>query len=289
MHYKGTIIRPPSEAHSLILQVTTGCSHNRCTFCGAYREKKFTIKNDEIINSDLEFAAEFCQKQKTVFLADGDALVIPQPRLLDLLKKIQLRLPWVRRVSLYANCQNILSRSLNELKELKAAGLGRIYMGLESGHDRTLLKIKKNATSAQFIQAGQLVKSSGIFLSVTCLLGIAGIRYSLHHAADTASVINQMEPRQVAVLTLMILDKTELAKAVASHEFMMPDKLGLFQELRMMISGINVKKCQFQANHASNYFNLDGRLPRDKDKFLEIIDQAISGALHLKPESLRAL
>ncbi len=289
MHYEGHIIRPPSEANAIILQVTTGCSHNRCTFCGAYREQKFRIKDDAVVDSDLDFAANYCTRQKTVFLADGDALVIPQQRLLDLFARIKEKLPWVRRISLYANCRDILNRSPEELAELKAAGLGRIYMGLESGHTKTLATIKKGATSAEMILAGRRVKEAGIFLSVTCLLGIAGIRYSLQHAADTAAVLNKIQPSQIAVLTLMLLDNTELGQTAAAGSFQLPDKLGLFQELRTLIVRLKVPRCQFQANHASNYFTLDGRLPRDKDNFLATIDEAIAGTLDLKPETLRGL
>ena len=289
MHYEGNIIRPPSEANAIILQVTTGCSHNRCTFCGAYREQKFCIKDDDIVDSDLDFAARYCKRQKTVFLADGDALVIPQKRLLHLFSRIKEKLDWVRRISLYANCRDILRRSPEELTELKKAGLGRIYMGLESGHDKTLAAINKGATAAEMILAGRRVKETGIFLSVTCLLGIGGIRYSLQHAADTAAVLNKIEPSQIAVLTLMLLKNSELGQAAATGSFQLPDKLGLFQELRALTGGLDVARSQFQANHASNYFTLDGRLPRDKDKFLATIDQAITGALDLKPEALRGL
>jgi len=289
VHYRGNIIRPPSEAHAIILQVTTGCSHNRCTFCGAYRDRNFRVKDDAVISQDIDFAAQYCTRQTTVFLADGDALVIAQPRLLALFDHIREQLHWIRRISLYANCRDILYRSPVELAELKTAGLGRIYMGLESGHDKTLAAIKKGATAEEMIRAGQRVREAGIFLSVTCLLGIAGIRYSLQHAADTAAVLNAMQPSQIALLTLMLLENTELGQAALSGHFQLPDKLGLFQELRVLTAGLEPGRCQFQANHASNYFTLDGRLPRDKEKFLAIIDQAIAGALTLKPETLRGL
>ena len=291
MHYQGNIIRPPSEANAIILQVTVGCSHNSCTFCGAYRdpEQQFRLKDQAIIEEDIAFAGQYCRQQKTVFLADGDALVIPQQRLLALLGRIREQLPWVRRINLYANCRNILNRTAAELTALKTAGLGRIYMGLETGHDRTLAAIKKGATAAEMVTAGRRVREAGIFLSVTCLLGIGGIRYSLDHAAETAAVLNRMEPSQIAVLTLMLLPNTELGQAALAGKFQMPDQLGLFQELRTLIYGLTVKRSQFQANHASNYFNLDGRLPRDKEQFLETIDQAIAGSLDLKPELLRRL
>jgi radical SAM superfamily enzyme YgiQ (UPF0313 family) len=183
LHYQGNIIRPPSEADSIILQVTVGCSHNRCTFCGAYRdpEQKFHIKDERIIDEDIAFAAQYCRRQQTVFLADGDALIIPQQRLLNLLARLRDSVPWVRRVSLYASCRTLLNRSSDELAALKAAGLSRIYMGLESGHEETLAAIRKGATASEMIAAGRRVREAGIFLSVTCLLGIAGAQYSQDH------------------------------------------------------------------------------------------------------------
>ncbi len=289
MQYEGTIIRPPSEAHSIILQVTVGCSHNQCTFCGAYRDKKFRIKSDTEIREDISFAADYCRRQRTVFLADGDALAIPHKRLIFIFGNIKKHLPWVRRISLYANCKDILRTKENELSELKGLGLGRIYMGLESGDDPTLTLIKKGSSSEEMISAAHMVKRAGIFLSVTSLLGIGGAQRSQKHAEATGSVLSKMEPDQIAVLTLMILDNTPLAEQLKSDLFTLPDKLSLLQELRKIIEHINVKKAQFQANHASNYLALNGRLPRDKSDFLSLVDQALVGTTSLKPESLRSL
>ncbi len=288
MHYEGTVIRPPSEAHSIILQVTLGCSHNRCIFCGAYRDKRFRIRSDEEIGRDIGFAGRYCRRQKTVFLADGDALVMPYPRLHALCRRIRRELPWVRRIALYANSRDILRLGVEQLAELKELGLGRIYMGLESGDDATLAAIRKGADSTTMVKAGRKVRRAGIFLSVTCLLGIAGKDRSLAHARATAEVLNRMQPSQVAVLTLMLLDNTELGRQARQGVFRMPDRTGLFRELQTMIRGLELR-AQFQANHASNYFSLDGRLPRDRERFLATVAQAISGSLHLTPEPQRAL
>lgn len=289
MQYEGTIIRPPSEANSIILQVTVGCSHNRCTFCGAYRDKQFRIKEWAEVKQDLAFAARYCKRQKTIFLADGDALVMPHKKMVRLLERINKNIPWVRRVSLYANCRDILARSKEQLEELKALGLGRIYMGLETGHGPTLLAIKKGAEPEDMIKAGQRVRSAGIFLSVSCLLGVAGREQSRPHAAATAGVLNAMQPSQIAVLTLMVLENTEMGILEQAGTFTLPDQQQLFAELRAMVAGLKDIRAQFQANHASNYFTLDGRLPRDKEQFLAIIDQALSGDMYLKSEGLRAL
>lgn len=289
MHYEGNVIRPPSEARSILLQVTTGCSHNRCTFCGAYRDLNFSLKSDAIVDQDILYASQAFQHKKTLFIADGDALVLSKDKLLDLFSRIHVQLPWVRRISLYANCRDILKYSQTDLTTLKKAGLGRIYMGLETGHDKTLKTICKGATSREMIKAGRRVRNAGVFLSVTCLLGIAGIRYSLIHAEKTAEVLNEMQPSQIAILTLMLLKNTILGQKAEQGEFHLPDKLGLFQELRTLVAGLNVPRCQLQANHASNYFSLNGRLPRDKELFVKTIDKAIAGTLNLKPESFRGL
>jgi radical SAM superfamily enzyme YgiQ (UPF0313 family) len=289
MDYEGNIIRPPSEAHSIILQATVGCSHNKCTFCGAYRDKKFRIKDEAVITRDLEFAARYCGRQKTLFLADGNALAIPQARMVQLLSQIREMLPQVRRIGLYANSNDILRRSPAELGELKNLGLGRIYMGLESGADMVLKKICKGAGPDEMIAAGRRVREAGIFLSVTILLGIGGTEYSQEHALATAEVLNRMQPSQIAVLTLMILQNTPLDRLHASGKFQLPEHQALFAELRTLLVRLDVPRTLFQANHASNYFTLDGRLPRDKDKFITLVDQALKGSRALKPECHRAL
>ena len=289
MDYQGDIIRPPSEAFSLILQVTLGCSHNRCTFCGAYRDRSFQIKPFERIEQDLEFAAAWCRRQTTLFLADGDALALPHEFLITLLKRIREQLPWVRRVSSYATCQNIEAKTDAQLLAYRQLGLSRLYMGLESGHDPTLAAIVKGVDSEAMIAAGQRMRAAGIFVSITCLLGIAGASLSLEHAAATAMVLNRMQPHQIAVLTLMVLANTPLYRRMCDNRFTMPDQMQLFRELRCLLAGLGPHRTQFHANHASNYFSLNGRLPRDREPMLATIDQALAGALLLKPEPYRAL
>ncbi len=288
MDYQGDIIRPPSEANSIILQATTGCSHNLCTFCGAYREKKFRIKTWDIISNDIEFAAKWCRRQKTVFLADGDALALPHEMLMKILSTIKVKLPWIRRVSSYANCQNILKKTPSQLKVYKELNLSRIYLGLESGADSILKKISKGSDSREMIKAGIRVREAGMFLSVTCLLGIGGTENSLVHANATADVLNKMHPHQAAMLTLIILPNTPLYKMVKSGSFKPLTDIDFIKELRGILEGINIKT-QFQANHASNYLALSGRLPKDKELMLNMIDDTLSGSIKLKEEFLRGL
>ncbi|MFC1524370.1 radical SAM protein [Thermodesulfobacteriota bacterium] len=289
MHYEGNIIRPPSEANSIILQVTVGCSHNRCSFCGAYQGLPFRIKENEIIDEDLRFAAQYCVRQKKVFLADGDVLSLSQTRLIKILTDIKRCLPWVNRVSLYGNAKNIRHKSVTQLRELKKLGLDRIYMGLESGHDPTLSFIRKGTNRENMIDAARRINNAGLFLSVTVLLGVAGTQLSQDHARDTGEVLTFMNPNQIGILTLMLLPGTPLHDQHEIGTFLLPDKRGILRELKTMIEHIHLEKAQIQTNHASNYLSFNCRFPRDKQQVLQTIDQALSGHIVLKPESLRAL
>ncbi len=290
MHYEGAhIIRPPSEADSIILQVTVGCSHNRCTFCGTYKEERFRIKDQAIVEADLDFAARYCGRQSRVFLADGDVLALSQRRLVELLGKIKHKLPWVNRVSLYGNARAIRQKSVAQLLALKQLGLHRVYMGLESGYDPVLEAINKGADSAAMIEAGQRVRAANLFLSVTVLLGIAGAALSQEHARATGQVLSAMEPNQTGILTLMLLANTPLYQRKTAGKFELPDQQALLRELRTMVEHLDLKKGQLQSNHASNYLAINARMPRDKQAVLTAIDRALAGQTRLKPEYLRAL
>ncbi len=290
MHYEGNVIRPPSEAQSIILQVTVGCSHNKCTFCGAYKDVKFKIKDEAIVRADIDFARRYCRRQKRVFLADGDVLILSQRRLVALFLEIKDKLPWVNRISLYANAKALLSKTQEQLQELKKLGLNRIYMGLESGDKDVLRAIRKGADPEKMIKAAQHLRQVDMFLSVTVLLGIAGAQGSLRHAKATAEVLAAMEPNQIAALTLMVMDNTPLGAQVRSGKYKVPDSQAILQELRELFCRLDVQRpCQFQANHASNYLTINCRLPKDKDRIIAEIDAALSGERALKPEFLRAL
>lgn len=289
MNYEGIIIRPPSEADSIILQVTVGCSHNHCTFCGAYKDVTFRVKEDVIIDQDIEFAAHHCSRQKRVFLADGDVLILPQHRLENLFKRIRTHLPQVKRISLYGNGKSIRNKSLSDLMSLKKLGLSRIYLGVESGDDHVLAEINKGETAESLAAAGRKVMKAGIFLSTTVILGIGGFKYSEKHASATASLLNRISPNQVAALTLMVLENTPLAGQVHNKTFHLLDAPGYLNELRSLVENLSLDRVQFMANHSSNYLPISGRLARDKERILSEIDQAILGYTDLVPDRLRAL
>lgn len=289
MHYEGNVIRPPSEAYSILLQATVGCSHNKCTFCGAYKGERFKIKPDDIIMEDIHFASKHCRNQNRLFICDGDALIIPQKRLLNILMEIEKQLPWVNRVGVYANTKSLKMKSIEELVELRKHGLGIAYMGLETGDDETLKAINKGADSERMIEMGQKAKQAGIKLSVTVLLGIAGRENSAKHAKETGRVLTAIDPDYVGALSLMLIPGTPLFTEYEAGTFPILEPIETLRELRTMIDHTNLSDGLFHANHASNYLPIRAHLPHDKYSTLALIDEAISGNIALKPEYLRAL
>lgn len=289
MHYEGNIIRPPSEANSILLQITVGCSHNSCTFCGTYTGERFRIKPDAVIMEDIAFAAACCRRQRRVFLCDGDALIVPQARLLRILEAIRSELPWVTRVGAYANAKSLKLKRLDELKELHRRGLGIVYMGLETGDDETLRRIHKGADSDTLIAMGRKAREAGFKLSVTVLLGIAGRDRSQIHARETGRVLTAMDPDYVGALSLMLIPGTPLYADWRAGAFAMISPAEMLAELRTMLAETELSQGLFHANHASNYLPVRARLPKDKTATLRLIDRAVAGEVALTPECMRAL
>ncbi|WP_457552117.1 radical SAM protein [Desulfobacula sp.] len=289
MHYEGMMIRPPSEADSILLQVTLGCSHNKCTFCGTFRGKRFYIKKDDVIFEDIEFARQYCQRQNRLFICDGDAMIVPQKRLVNILKQIKKRLPWVERVGLYANTKGIAMKTDEQLKELHDLGVKIAYMGLESGDDQILKEIKKGADAAKMIKMGKRVKESGISLSITVLIGLGGRERSKIHAVETGRVLSAIDPEFVGALSLMLVPGTALFDQHEKGDFELINPQEMLEELGMMIAATHLSNGLFHANHASNYLPIRAKLPEEKEKTLELISQALKGNMALKPEHMRAL
>ncbi|EFK09555.1 radical SAM domain protein [delta proteobacterium NaphS2] len=291
MHYEGNCIRPPSEAYSILLQVTLGCSHNKCTFCGTYTDKRFTIKDDKTILSDILFASKYMKRQDRIFLMDGDALIIPQKRLMWILDRIREHLPWIKRVGAYANAKGIKMKSAEELKALRENGLSILYMGVETGDDDLLKKIRKGSTAQKLIDMGRKVREAGIKLSVTVILGIAGNdpELSRRHTRATGEVLSAMDPNYVGALTVMLIPGTPLYDEYKRGEFRLLNERETLVELREMIAHTNLSRGMFFSNHASNYLPIKARLPKGKDAALAQIDSALAGDIELRPEWSRAL
>lgn len=291
MKYEGAIYRPPSEAYSLILQVTVGCSHNKCTFCGSFKDKKFRVKSFEEIREDVEEAKQYARYVKKVFLADGDALIIPQKRLLPIIELVKESFPKLERIGVYGNVKSILKKSVEDLKRLKELGVGILYLGVESGDQVTLDRICKGTTLEKTEQAAARVKEAGITLSVTVLLGVGGIERGSIHAEETGRFLSRIDPDYIGALSIIVVPGTRLADEVEKGIFEVPDPYMLLEELAIMIENTNVTHSFFAANHASNYLPIKVWLPEEKDRAV----QAIRGVLSrrdpalLRPEFLRAL
>jgi len=290
MKYEGMVIRPPSEAGSLLLQVTVGCSHNKCTFCPTYKGEKFRIKSFDEIEEDILEASGYGYIER-VFLCDGDVLIMPMKKLVPVLESINRNIKGVKRIGLYANTKSILRKTPSELLELRNLGVKIVYLGVETGNDKILEKIQKGATARQMVEAGRKIKEAGITLSVTVLLGIGGRTKSAEHALDTARVLTEMDPDYVGALTVMVVQGTVLHEEQMSGKFELPDKFGFLEELGIMVANSDFTNCFFTSNHASNYLPIRARMPQEKEKTAGLIQHVIksSNRKMLRPEYSRGL
>ena len=277
MDYVGRIFRPPSEAQSLLLQVTVGCSHNRCTYCDMYRDKQFRPKSWDLVEADILEAKAMGASFRRVFLCDGDALIMSPRRLLQILAGIREHLPWVERVGVYGDTRSVLAKSVEQLRELREAGLGIVYHGVESGDDE--------------VETARRLREAGIVQSVMVLLGVGGKRFSEQHARNTAKLLTQMDPPFAGALTTTVVPNTPLFEQQQSGEFELPSKFGMLKELRTIVAESDMSACRFSANHASNYLPLRSELPRDKAEVVAILDEVIARGdeRQLKPERMRGL
>lgn len=291
MFYEGVIYRPPSEAASLILQVTVGCRHNQCTFCSMYKGKPFRIKSHKEIAEIIATSAAQSPQTRRIFLADGDALTLDTLLLAEILHELYESFPHLQRVGIYGGPKDILAKSPEELALLKQAGLGFVYMGVESGSAEVLKRIRKGVTPEKMIIAGQRVVKSGLLLSCTVILGLGGKELSLEHARETASVLNAIDPPYLAALTLMLEPEAPLSRWVETHRFQMLTPWESLQELQTMIAHLQVGNCTFRSNHASNYLPLRAHLPSEQGALLKTLTDVIERNRQelLRPEAWRGL
>jgi radical SAM superfamily enzyme YgiQ (UPF0313 family) len=289
MRYKGLVIRPPSEAGSYILQVTYGCSHNSCTFCPTYKGVDFSRRDLDDILQDIEVASRTIPHTDRVFLADGNALCLPTDRLVTILQALKEAFPGLQRIGIYANGRDIEGKSREELAVLCELGLGIIYMGLESGDDRVLRRVRKRDSSEGMVKAVIKARECGMLASVIVLLGLAGVEGSEDHALKSAMAVSRMNPDYLSALTLMVVPGTPLYEQQEAGMFELPSQMGLLSELRIFLNHCDVEECVFRTNHASNYLPLKGILSRDREDLLGIIDDAIQRPELLRPEFMRGL
>ncbi|MHC5036449.1 MAG: radical SAM protein [Planctomycetota bacterium] len=289
MRYKGAVYRPPSEANSYLLQITYGCSHGKCTFCGSFLDKRFSVRPEREVMEDIALASEAMEGARRIFLCDGDAMVLKTPRLIRILDALNDGFPRLQRVGIYANARDILGKSEAELQSLRERKLGIVYLGLESGSAEILEDVNKGATVEEMIQAVRKAEENGIKASVILILGLGGRERSAEHAEASARVASAMNPRFLSCLMLILVPGTPLYEKHRRGEFTVLSPEDLLQELRLLVQGLELDGTVFRANHASNYLPLGGRFPKDKDSILAQIDSALQGEVGLRPEFLRGL
>ncbi len=289
MRYRGLVIRPPSEAGSYILQVTYGCSHNACTFCPTYTGVRFARRDMDDVLADINEASRMIPRARRVFLADGNALCLPSSDLEAILTELRRAFPYLERVGIYANASDVEEKSDEELERLARIGLGIVYLGLESGDDRVLARVRKKDDSETMIKAVLRLKDAPIATSIIVLLGLGGREGSRDHALKSAQVASRMDPDYLSALTLMVVPGTPLYREQEAGEFELPGQQALLEELRLFLEDCELSNCVFRTNHASNYLPLRGVLSRDKEGLIEVIDSAIQRPELLRPEYTRGL
>ena len=289
MRYYGSVYRPPSEARSLIVQVTYGCSHNTCAFCSMYKEKRFALRPLDEVLEDFRIARQVYPHVDKVFLADGDALVRKAGELYTVLDTVRELFPECGRVTCYASPASIRIRTDEELRTLREKGLTMVYMGLESGCSAVLERMRKGHPAAEIVEMGQKVRRSGIALSVTAITGLGGPELLERHAVETAAAFNAMNPEYIGMLTLMVEPETPLYDWVHEGKFQLLTQPQVLEETRLLVEHLDSPGSVFRMNHASNYLVLRGTLNKDKAAMLAEIDRAEKDLSRLKPEAWRAL
>lgn len=290
LRYEPPIFRPPSEAESLILQATIGCSWNHCTYCAMYRGKSYRVRPLEELIGEVRLAQRECGSEVTrIFVADGDALAIGMGHWEPLLLACREAFPRLRRVSAYATALNVAAKSDDELRRLRELGLSLLYVGPETGDDVTFRRIVKGAGFAEHALAARRAHAAGMKVSAIFLLGAGGVERSREHAEGSARLVTEMDPEFLSVLTLTVVPGTPMATLAAREKFELPSIERMLEELRTIVAGSRPTGAIFRTNHASNYLALEGRLPRDRDRVVATIDRALAGDIPLRPEWARGL
>jgi len=290
MRYEGDIYRPPSEAYSLLVQVTMGCTHNKCTFCNMFKEKRFRVRDVEEVKEDLMWARTRYRRIDRMFLCDGDALCLSMNKLNVIFDYINELFPEVEQINIYGRANDVLMKSKEDLELLKKKKLKIIYIGAESGSDRVLTNVNKGVTRKQLIDAVKHINEAGIKSSVTFISGLSGTDGWEDHAIQSGTMIAEMNPSYVGLLTLVLEPIAPMFKDVQEGKMKLLTPELTLRETKLLLENARPSEtCIFRSNHASNYINLAGNLPFDNDKMIAKLEDALAGKYQLKPEYFRAL
>ena len=288
--YVGDVYRPPSEAYSLIVQATIGCTHNKCSFCKMFKEKRFQTRPTEDIIADFAWARKRYRSVPRIFLADANALCLKTDKLMPILTYIEETFPECERVTIYGRASDILRKTEDELRMLREHGLTMVYIGAESGSDKVLEMCRKGETRQQLIDAVKRIEKVGIKASVTFISGLAGKDGWEDHAIQTGTMITEMNASYVSLLTLLVDPQAPMYEDIQSGRLKLLTPQEVLAETHLMLENANPEKtCIFRSNHASNYLSLKGDLPQDRDRFLAQIEAEMKNTGMLKDERFRLL
>ncbi|MHA2210377.1 MAG: radical SAM protein [Candidatus Thorarchaeota archaeon] len=292
IEYEGSIWRPPSEARSLILQATVGCSHNACTFCVSYKRKEYRVRGAQGIRKDIESLDHHSRDRvRRVFLADGNALAMNAKEMKEVLEVLHSELPNLERVGTYGYAKDVRDKSVEDLRTIREAGLGIVYLGLETGDDELLRWSRKGITTEENVEACLKIRNADIPLSLTIILGLGGLNQSKRHARLTAEALNKIDPEYVGALTLMIPPGTPLFEMTEQNQFTPMDPFEILDEMKTLVEHLDLSECVFRTNHASNYLPIGGTLNRDRERIVQVIESVLDGRdeKSLRPGYLRGL
>ena len=290
MRYVGDIYRPPSEAYSLLVQVTIGCSHNKCTFCNMFKEKQFKVRNPEEVLEDLAWARSHYSRVERIFLCDGDALCLANHKLIRILDYIRENFPECGRVTTYGRATDALRKTDEELRELREHGMTMVYLGAESGSAKVLEMVNKGETREQLIQGVKRLENAGIKTTVTFISGQAGPDMGEEHAIETGKMIAEMNASYVSLLTLMLQPPAPMLEDYRSGKFKLLSPEEVLAETCLMLKYAKPSKpCVFRSNHASNYVSLRGNLPADNENMIASLKRCMEDRGLLKDERFRML
>lgn len=277
MRYEGTVYRPPSEANSLIIQATIGCPHNRCTFCPLYKSSTFKVRPVQDIKEDLLTARNYYGEYiESVFFADGNTIIMKTDQLIEVFDYARSLFPHLERITVYGSSRFVNKKSSEDLRRLREAGLRRLHMGMESGDDITLERIKKGTNSAEIISAGLKLKEAGIEISEYYLVGIGGQERTQEHALNSALALSAFSPNFIRLRTLIPMPGTPLFEDYQNGIFQLLSPHEALQEIRLLVENLHCDNSQVLSDHINNYWNVQGVIPGDRDKMLASIDKALT-------------
>ncbi len=272
MRYEGNIFRPINEANSYILQCTVGCSHNRCTFCSMFKDKKYRVRSKDEIKTDIKMAKRHYGDLTNIFLADGDAIAMETNQLLEIVSELYKTFPSLQTVASYAGPDSTLQKTISELCSLRAAGLNRAYLGVESGDEQILKEVKKGVSAVEMLQAGQNLVNSGFNLFCIVQMGLGGKARSREHAVSIAKIINQIKPQNLNALTFTPVPGTPLFRKVQEGEFQLIDAFETLEEMKTIFENISIDGLRFVSQHASNYLPIQGIFQKDRAEMIRTVE-----------------